>query len=285
MPGPENFAAFQDYLGLNQGAADDMRSQVDASYTGPREEQLATLEQNHVNDAGAFGSASQTVDDSAHGTSPYSRAGAQYAQSGEAVRKGVASYSEFLSGMSDPAKRQALMEKTYGKGAVSALDTALTGGVDNRAQVNALKTGAESMDQRAESKLSTTRDFKTQQDASDAQGNARRQAVYDAAMRARADKAKARELTRWNMAQRGASETENGRNVVGAYSAREAAGYGGHFSTPKGTPNPGQAYQQWLTQRQQNPDYAAYNTEMQGRKTAQEEAAAQPFSITNPSTW
>ncbi len=148
MSDPGNFTSFSDYLGLNQEAGASMRQAANDSYKGPREQQLGDLEQQHVKAAGAAGWGA-----------PGSLANSQAL--GESVRTGMASYGEFLKGMADPAARQALMEKTYGKGAVSAMDSALTGNGGGmtaaNSQINRMQTGAESADINAQRAYQTNK--------------------------------------------------------------------------------------------------------------------------------
>lgn len=110
MAPPSNFVSFADYLGLNQEAGNQMTDRTLAQGDTLRDEAYGAV---NARDAMA-------------------KDGAEAFESGgERVRKGLASYGEFMKGMQDPAYRQTLMEKVYGKGTVSALDSALvtsTGG-------------------------------------------------------------------------------------------------------------------------------------------------------------
>jgi len=147
MSDPNSFVNFADWFDLNRGAGDEMRERLEAGYTGPREGQLQNLSDQHVHDAMAAGRGDVG-------------GMAQYERSGDGVRQGVARYSEFLLGMADPAKRQALLEKTYGKGSVSALDSALAGNGlssgDAKARVNRLQTTTGAKDVMADAQLGET---------------------------------------------------------------------------------------------------------------------------------
>lgn len=199
MSDPNSFVNFSDYLGLNEGAGEEMRAKMDAGYTGPREEQLTALEQQHFHDAGA--------------NDP-----AQYATSGEAVRKGLASYGEFLQGMADPTARQALMEKTYGKGAVSALDAAIAGGTSGaKAQINKVQSQAEDYGQRADQRLADTTKGNAMTAAYNKTELGRRQAVADALGRARATSAsndRTRRIDAYGRYRNGAGYDPNGTTDV-----------------------------------------------------------------------
>ncbi len=123
---PSDFISMSDYMGLN---AEDVRMM----------EERMMAEGNKLRDT--------AMGDSAAHYSAAEKAGlgedggqAAYEQAGEQARVGMASYSEFMGGMSDPAKRQALMEKVYGKGAASWMDSAMMGGSANRFDDSARKT-------------------------------------------------------------------------------------------------------------------------------------------------
>jgi len=109
MSDPESFVSFADYLGL-QG---DVGEQMFDRTRGDKSEQAA---------AEVWRAKNQQRTNSREGGSD-----ASYTAIGDQATRGVASYSEFMAGMADPAKRQALMEKTYGKGGVSWLDSTLAG--------------------------------------------------------------------------------------------------------------------------------------------------------------
>lgn len=106
MADPSNFVNFSDYLGLNEGAGDQMFDRLDAEGGKLRDE--------------AYGAISAQDNSARDGVEAFEAGG-------ERVRKGLASYGAFMKALRDPTARQELMEKTYGKGAVSALDSALVG--------------------------------------------------------------------------------------------------------------------------------------------------------------
>lgn len=142
MSDPNSFLSFSDYLGLNPGVADEMRKRTNANYKGPREEELMGYADDNFAHAGFAGSSQASAGGAFSGTvtDQYGiesggeyRAdeavgdGGQYDATDERIRTGTASYSEFLNGMASPADRQALMEKTYGKGRVTSWDSAMIG--------------------------------------------------------------------------------------------------------------------------------------------------------------
>lgn len=107
MSDPNSFVNFSDYLGLNEGVGDAMRQRLEANYKGPSE-----------NDIKGYANAELVgIDNGDVGT---------YQTNKDAVRTGTATYADFLGGMADPAKRQALLEKAYG-GNVNSFDSALAG--------------------------------------------------------------------------------------------------------------------------------------------------------------
>lgn len=106
MADPTGYVNFADFLGLNDEAGQEMLKRTTERGGALRDEVYAANE-NRDNLA---------------------RGGAEaFASGGERVRQGLASYGKFMASLRDPAKRQALMEEVYGKGAVSVLDTALMG--------------------------------------------------------------------------------------------------------------------------------------------------------------
>ncbi len=121
MSGPEDYVNFADYLGLNNEAGQDMLNRtVQGNQPKGGLDDVRKLSQSQYDMAGDTSAGSD----------------ANYARVGDAARKGLAAYGDFMKGMNDPAYRQALMEKTYGRGAVSALDSAMagTGGMDAQQQ-------------------------------------------------------------------------------------------------------------------------------------------------------
>ncbi len=112
-----DYVSFADYLGLNDESG---RAMLEKTLEGGQG-QLDGIQRSADAQLGAAGGAGRGQAAGRGGRTAYDT-------SGEAVRTGLASYGEFMKGMNDPAARQALMEKTYGKGAVSWLDSALAGG-------------------------------------------------------------------------------------------------------------------------------------------------------------
>lgn len=106
MAPPSNFVGFSEFMGLNDEAGQEMLRRTMAQGDPLRAEAEAAT-------TARFNAAKGGTE--------------AYAASGERERKGLASYASFMKGMTDPAARQALMEKVYGRGAVSALDDALMG--------------------------------------------------------------------------------------------------------------------------------------------------------------
>ncbi len=116
MSGPEDFTSFADYMGLNNEAGQAMlkRTQGNYAFNNPTDDGLLQQSQNNLNLSRRAGEQGGSEADTWNANNQY-------------VQKGMASYGEFMAGMNDPAKRQALMEKTYGKGAASWLDSAVAG--------------------------------------------------------------------------------------------------------------------------------------------------------------
>lgn len=113
MGAPSNFVSFADYAGLNQQAGQQMLDRA-TSGAGKLRADAVSASDAHYNAARAAGNGE-------------TGGVAEFERTGEQARKGLASYGEFMQSLRDPGARQALMEKTYGKGAVSALDSALAG--------------------------------------------------------------------------------------------------------------------------------------------------------------
>ena len=131
-----DFVSFADYLGLNDEAGQQMlnRSMEQGNKLRGEADAAGQAHANFAKEAGSPGGE------------------AQFQRSGEVARSALASYGEFMQGMADPAARQALMEKTYGKGAVSALDSALAGsrGVNTSKEFDAYSRDAEKLNVRAD---------------------------------------------------------------------------------------------------------------------------------------
>ncbi len=109
MDNPSSFVSFADYLGLNDEDGQLMLEKTLAPAEKMRDDaQGAMEEQNSVANTWS--------------------AGEKFDAAEEKARAGLASYGEYMQGMSDPAARQALMEKVYGKSSVSRFDEALMGG-------------------------------------------------------------------------------------------------------------------------------------------------------------
>lgn len=128
MAPPSNFVSFADYLGLNEEAGNQMADRTLAQGDALRSEAEAAT-------AARFSAAKGGRE--------------SYEASGERERKGLASYGEFMGSLNDPGKRKALMEKVYGKGAVSALDSALMRGAGG-GRLDAAQDEGEAVFRRAE---------------------------------------------------------------------------------------------------------------------------------------
>ena len=127
MADPSDFTSFADYLGLNDEAGRAMLERTKASHSGD-EQNIQNLAQTRLaNDRAGYG---RNTGDT------------------RAIQGATASYGDFLKGMADPQARQALMEKVYGKGAVSGMDSLLGGAGDqNKAAQSRLSGLTEQSDQ------------------------------------------------------------------------------------------------------------------------------------------
>ena len=114
MASPSGFVNFAEYLGLNKEAGEQMTERLMGEGNKLRDEANANADA-HLNSARAAGEGSAGGEES-------------YVAAGERSRVGLTSYGKFMGGLNDPAARQVLMEKLYGKGSVSWLDSALVGG-------------------------------------------------------------------------------------------------------------------------------------------------------------
>ena len=114
MASPSGFVNFAEYLGLNKEAGEQMTERLMGEGNKLRDEANAASDS-------LYASASEAGEGGE--TNEKSYVGAQ-----ERVRRGLTSYGKFMGGLNDPAERQVLMEKLYGKGSVSWLDSALAGG-------------------------------------------------------------------------------------------------------------------------------------------------------------
>ena len=114
MSDPSDYVGWEEYLGLNREAGESMLAPTMAEGETIRTDALGAVQRRR---------------DAARGAGMGEVGGEEeYARAGEQARQGVASYGEFMQAMVDPASRRALMEKTYGKGRVSWLDSATAGG-------------------------------------------------------------------------------------------------------------------------------------------------------------
>lgn len=111
MADPSTFVNWNDYLGLNEGVGETMANR--------------TLEEADKLQADARAAADARFG-AARGAGETGNLKA-YEAAGEKSRKALASYGEFMQSLKAPAARQALMEKVYGKGSVSARDAAMMG--------------------------------------------------------------------------------------------------------------------------------------------------------------
>ena len=162
MSDPSSFTSFQDYLGLNDEAGQQMLDKSMGEGDKLRAGAVAASDA-HYNAARASGEG---------------RVGGEeaYQRTGEQARKGLASYGEFMQGMADPAARQTLMEKTYGKGSISALDSAVTGAsgggrvADGRKEFQRLQIQLEDRDMRADARKKNYANQTAMQSAEDERG-------------------------------------------------------------------------------------------------------------------
>lgn len=107
MDNGSSFIDFASYLGLNDEAGQQMLDKSMGIGDGMR--QQAESEQDNQNRSA--GQLNQSL----------------YDAQGANAKQHLASYGEFMQGMADPAARRTLMEKTYGMGSVSWLDSAMAG--------------------------------------------------------------------------------------------------------------------------------------------------------------
>lgn len=131
MPNPSSFVNWNDYLGANQGAADQESQQL-LGATDAQAGQLAGYRNTFVNGATQAG-----MDGAAD---PYQGRGGDYSNT-------ELSYGSALEQLRDPGTRQAVMQKQFGSG--TALDSALVGagsgfnaGIDARTSAEASNKGA-----------------------------------------------------------------------------------------------------------------------------------------------
>lgn len=164
MSPPSNFVSFADYLGLNEEAGQQMLDRTMAPGAKLRDEAMAATDARF---SAAKGGAES------------------YEKSGERERKGLASYGRFMKSLNDPADRQRLMEEVYGKGAVSALDSALVTGAGAGRLDAAQKEGqgvfrrAEEAGIRNDERAAAYEKQRVGYEQQDASEKARRQANYD----------------------------------------------------------------------------------------------------------
>lgn len=111
MSDPSSFLNWQDYLGLNEGVGETManRTLEEADKLGGEARSAADARVSSAGRAGETGDLRE------------------YERAGERSRKALTSYGEFMQALKDPGARRTLMEKVYGKGAVSARDSAMMG--------------------------------------------------------------------------------------------------------------------------------------------------------------
>lgn len=161
---PSDYIGFAEYLGLNDEAGKQMLAKTMQPGMALRNEATAATDARFQ--AAKNGSEA-------------------YAQSGERERKGLASYGEFMKGLQDPGARMALMEKVYGRGSVSALDSALTGASGAEAidagvkDAGRIQRRAEEAGMRNDERAAQYEKQRTGYEQQDAAEKARRQANYD----------------------------------------------------------------------------------------------------------
>ena len=158
MADPSNFVNFSDYLGLNDEAGNQMFDRIGGEGARLRDDVYGAIDAQE-NAGGRDGVAAFEV-------------------AGERTRKGLASYGEYMAALRDPARRQELMEKTYGKGSVSALDAALT----QAATGTAGKMGAMRADQTEVDRFAKLRGERGLQNAQSTDAYRKADAEYDAVL-------------------------------------------------------------------------------------------------------
>lgn len=169
MSDPSDFLDFNSYMGLNAEAAEAMKRRVVGGEGGRlRNEARRLSDEQYLNAKG--------------GTDE------EYAQRGAAATKGLASYNDFMQGMVDPAFRQSLMEKVYGKGSVSWLDSAAMGSAQN-AEDDSFRAGLKGRAEQAGGRRAAAQDMQRQQAGVDARWEADRAAAAQARAAAEAKKA------------------------------------------------------------------------------------------------
>lgn len=131
MADPTGYVNFADFLGLNDEAG---KSMLDSQMS-----ELERLRQAREAASDARFTAAK------HGADAY-------AASGERERAALSSYGDFMKKMNDPKGRMELMEQTYGKGRVSALDAALAGAGSGAARIRDAQKGFEDAQHDAESR-------------------------------------------------------------------------------------------------------------------------------------
>ena len=290
MSDPNSFVNFSDYLGLNQGAGDAMRAKTTADYHGPNADSIQALSDQHYTEAGAAGEGQPGAE-------------AQYERSGQGVQQGIATYGEFLQGMADPAKRQALMEKTYGPGAVSAFDAALTsnggGQAGAKAQINQLQTTTGTQGMAADQRQQLYQNQTAAQNAENARGAAARQNAENAkearaASMAKAEKYQVAEDARNGIAHNGATYDQNGgRNadLVGAETAANSAKWARNNVWKIGGNDAAGRSQRQTAINAANSDstanYDSWGAELKNRDDTANAYQQQhgSFSITDPDSW
>ena len=161
MADPSNFVNFSDYLGLNDEAGNQMFDRIGGEGARLRDDVYGAIDAQE-NAGGRDGVAAFEV-------------------AGERTRKGLASYGEYMAALRDPARRQELMEKTYGKGSVSALDAALT----QAATGTAGKMGAMRADQTEVDRFAKLRGERGLQNAQSTDAYRKADADYDASLAAK----------------------------------------------------------------------------------------------------
>ena len=120
MSDPSDFYSFRDFLGLNEEGGNQMRSQ-------------AMREGNQLRDASQVATDAQRLKSGS--------TGAQYDAAKGAADKAQISYADFAAGMKDPVLRRSLLEKSYGKGNVSWLDSAVAGGGQDQLDASVSESG------------------------------------------------------------------------------------------------------------------------------------------------
>lgn len=203
---PDNFYSFADFMGLNDEAGQSMLDRTMGDYSGPNAKDIRKLSNQNYAGAADIGQGN-TFDQTANG-----------------VRTGLASYGAFLKGLSDPTARQALLEKTYGKGEASWLDSTLTGAAGGgrlgamSKELGDLQRSTEAQGVQANARRGDARSLAAQEAANKSADIAMRQKAQNqkeagaSAAKSAADKARMQRFGDWLLQGQAGSSTAGGIN-------------------------------------------------------------------------